>query len=190
MEKVCEVFHYWLTLLWQQWLPQRFPVIEDQIWTSVRRGFAPQVQQYFRNVWCEPPLWNHAKVSHLDWGQNWSLPGVFSSGKAILYDVLLCFGSLFTQLLLNFRDNVLGYLCNLRSLRYGNEYCDARRFCGENYLFSEFWSLFNRAVKLHSHWFMQSNTTNGEAAELHKPMAEMGVASGYKSRWFGIGYSD
>lgn len=91
MEKVCICEKYFITG-WPSFgsnnFLQRFPVIEDQFWTS---DFAPQVQQYSGNIWCEPPSWSHAKVSHLVSGPDWSLlEGVFSSDKAILFLMFFC----------------------------------------------------------------------------------------------------
>ncbi len=50
---------------------------------------------------------------------------------------------------------ILGYYRNLGSLRYGNEYCVGDAVWEKIFFFLFNWSLFNNAVKLHVHWFMQ-----------------------------------
>ncbi len=63
-------------------------------------------------------------------------------------------------------DNVLGYLRNLGSLRYGNEYCVARRLWGKTPFSPRTEDFFSHAVRLHGHWFVQwiKKRTNGGKA--------------------------
>ncbi len=52
-------------------------------------------------------------------------------------------------------ENVLGYYCNLDSLRYVTSTASCLKTLWENTLFLLTEALFNHAVKLHSHWFVQ-----------------------------------